>query len=271
MKPIVRWTIGDVKLRGFHILDRSIKNMLELYGDRFEYFVYCNCNADYNTDRVRKTCEKYNVNLYLQKWETCPFPAPSDAIYPSIWKVCPPRLKMDVHELILDNDVVFLKKPVEIEEFLDSDKTLVVEDTLRYFGVFNRWFRDDEAYNSGIMGCPPGYDFGKKIMGTWSERFEKMKNRKLGYGDEQGLLTYTLLQHPNIIVSSNRFAGLHADNVSDLVFNNMGEKKNPKMHNYTQENLEKIKKLPVLHFLESNRNPFHFAWSELFENKKIHF
>ena len=251
--------------------------MIDLYQDRFDYYVCSNCTSKTNQCKVQKICDQYGVQYYQQTWQTCPLPLSQEVHQKSsIWKICPPRLNPQVHELILDNDVVFYSKPEEIEVFLETNKTLVTQDSLQYFGRLSNLFTDQEAYNSGIMGLPPKYNFHLEILKYWhnhtiSKRFQELPDRLLSYGDEQGLLTYALLQHPHIVVNSERFVGIHAKFISELVFNHNYEYvKTPTEHDYTYSHMEKIKKAPVIHFLEANRAEYHHGWELLKPQKKIY-
>ena len=138
-KPIIRWTIGHVynTKTGYEILDFSIKNMLNLYQDEFEYFV---CYNKVNEPLLKSIVGKYKkVNLFKQNWDDCPLDidvpkimrVPQRELFNgSLWKITPPRLSISTHEILLDNDVIFLKRPKLIEEFLSrEDKNFIKKES----------------------------------------------------------------------------------------------------------------------------------------------
>lgn len=218
IKPIIRWTIGNSKQRSsYKILDMSIRQMISLYFDRFDYYVFYNNIKDEDIIFLK---EKYpNVIFAKQDWNLSPvnLSCPSDSenlnnhkqiINGSFWKICPPRINSNAHEIFLDNDLVFLKKPRAIEDFLSSkDKNLIIRDSNIYLGKYENLFDNEkQGYNSGVMGICPNYDFEKDIV-----RNSNLLDNDNNYGDEQGLLMYTLHGTNPIIGSSENFVGIHPD------------------------------------------------------------
>ena len=104
-----------------------------------------------------------------------------------MWKVCPARMRMDSHEIIMDNDIVLLKKFPQIDEWLSqTSKTLILEEPIRFYGKYDSLLPADGPFlNSGFMGMPPGYDFGAEISKSWKQ-YGSYEN--LSQADEQGLL-----------------------------------------------------------------------------------
>lgn len=166
-----------------------------------------------------------------------------------MWKVCPPRLRMETHEIVMDNDVVLLRKFPQIDEWLKQrDLVLMLEEPIRFYGRYDCLFPPDPPYlNSGFMGFPPGYDFGSAIREQW-EKYSKYEN--LTQADEQGLLTYTLSQTPAIRVHADQMIEvLHRDFKTKLTGEEQG-----------------------IHFTQANRIPNHHQWEkykEVMAKKKV--
>lgn len=226
-KPIIRWTLGAAKLKSsYRILDKSIKSILNLYADRFDYYVLY--NDDVKEYELNCLIEKYkNIRFLKQDWGSCPIrlKIPSEyydknnkhfydqRINGSFWKICPPRLNRNVHEIILDNDLIFLKRPKAIENFLcKNDKNFIIEDSNKYLGLYDNLFENEkQGYNSGIIGLHPNYDFEKDLTKNASHLNDCLDDND--YGNEQGLLMYTLYCTNPIIGSSEDFVGIHDDKI----------------------------------------------------------
>jgi hypothetical protein len=194
-KGLVRWTIGNVNSYSYDVLHMSVRNFLKIYQDRFNYIICHNNTTNY--DKLRKISETYNVPLYQQTFLNAPFPQ-TKKDNNCIWKYCPARLSLTTHEIFLDNDVVFLKECDYINEFLESEKTLMVEDYVKYQGRYRHLFNLEDKFNAGILGVPPYFDLSKEMINVWKAN-ESMDN--LNPGDEQGLVTYVLRQFPHIIIN----------------------------------------------------------------------
>ena len=146
-------------------------------------------------------------------------------------------MRMESHEIVMDNDVILLTKFPQIDRFLaEKDHALVLEEPIRFYGRYDCLFGADPPYlNSGFMGFPPGYDFGSAIAENW-ERFGKYEN--LSQADEQGLLTYTLSQQKNVRVGNDQMVEvLHRD--FQTVIDGRAQ---------------------AYHFTQANRIPSHHSW-----------
>jgi signal peptidase I len=280
-KPIIRWTIGHVKKSGYEILSNSIKNIKKLYSDEFEY---CVCHNDADKKEMENLKKTHKVNFIEQKWEDCPIknlkrPKKIDEktkqkINGSFWKICPPRLSKDTHEIILDNDLIFLKKPKIIEEFLSvNNKNLIIKDSNIYLGIYEHLFDNEkQGYNSGVIGLHPGYDFQNDIIKN-IVFIEGEEN--LNYGQEQGLLMYSLYKTNPLIGSSENFVGIHPDIIylncisgSDYILDKQNDTEKNKFIKLNKNLLKKVfNDADVVHFLMSNRKR-HKAWEYFKFNKK---
>lgn len=252
-KPLFRWTIGSCLPQGIEILSESINKTMRAFGtSEWDWAVcYNGLNRD-DMELVKKAIGNKPVELISQDWSTCPVPdncqSPKrkDGSFDwngnkcggTMWKTCPARMRIDSHEIIMDNDVVILKKFKQIDEFLESEKTLILEEPIRFYGRYDCLF-DDKVINlnSGFMGMPPGYDFGEEIYKNW-EKHGKYMN--LSQSDEQGLLTYTLSQQPNIRIKKEQMVEvLHRDYSAKIT----GREES-------------------IHFVQSNRIQNHVFWKK---------
>jgi hypothetical protein len=146
---------------------------------------------------------------------------------------------METHEIVMDNDIVLLKKFPQIDEFLAAtNKSLILEEPIRFYGRYDCMFGpDDSCLNSGLMGFPPAYDFGSEIQKYW-EKHGRYAN--LTQADEQGLLTYTLNQIPSVRIRKDQMVEvLHRDFVTKLSGHEQG-----------------------IHFTQANRIPNHHQWGK---------
>jgi len=119
------------------------------------------------------------------------------------WKLYPPRLFPDDHELCIDNDIVFLDPIQEIDRFYTGDCTLVLEGSSRTYGRFERCVPVGYQINSGVYGMPPGFNLQKYIDFFVREEWEEN-----AYGqhaasktfDEQGLVAVSLLSYGKFVI-----------------------------------------------------------------------
>lgn len=168
VKPLFRWTIGKVNKCGLDILVESVRRMRVLYD--FEY-VICHNNL---SPRDLSTLEQCKVRLVDQNQYLDSVKYPPDGKCPACWKLFPPRLAIDRHELFMDNDIVLFKQVPEINEFLSrKNVALVYQGKFGLHGSYRlpQWV----SVNSGIFGLPPSFDFSQEInnkIKPWADRFD---------------------------------------------------------------------------------------------------
>jgi hypothetical protein len=253
-KPLLRWTVGPCTSQGLEILAESIHRTTKALGiDKWDWVV---CYNGLNKDEVAflaTAAGNLPINFVSQDWALCPIndhcqtPRRRDGSFEwngtrcggTLWKVCPARMRMESHEIVMDNDVVILKKFPQIDEWLaQTEKALVLEEYIRFYGRYDSLFPPHGPFlNSGFMGFPPGYNFGTAIAEVW-EKHARYTN--LSQADEQGLLTYTLNQLPNYRITPTQMVEvLHRDFRTELT---------------GREN--------AIHFVQSNRIPNHHQWNK---------
>jgi hypothetical protein len=250
-KPLWRWTCGPCLSQGLEILAESIYRTTRAMGvDAFDWMVCYNSITRESLEYLQRAIGDLPVTLHAQNWIDCPIddemrtPRRIDGSYEgngnicggTLWKVSPSRMRRDAHEIVVDNDVVVLKKFPQIDEFLAStDKAVILEEPIRFYGRYNHLMPEAPFLNSGFMGLPPGYDFGAAIRQSWEEhgRFTKISQ-----ADEQGLLMYTLSKQPSLRVKPHQMKEVLA---RDMAVKITGDEQ-------------------AIHFTQANRIPSHVSW-----------
>lgn len=253
-KPLFRWTVGSCLQQGLDILVESIQRTTRTLGwDTFDWAVCHNGLNGEELGYIQRGIGTLPVHLFSQNWATCPVndncqtPRRKDGTFEwngkrcggTMWKVCPARMRMEAHEIVMDNDVIILNKFPQIEMWLkEMDKVLLLEEPIRFYGRYDCLFAPDVPnLNSGLMGYPPGYDFGSEIFNTWIKHGRYLN---LTQADEQGLLTYTLSQQPSIRIRADQMVEvLHRDFKTQLTGREQG-----------------------IHFTQANRIPNHKQWGK---------
>lgn len=253
-KPLFRWTVGNCLSQGLEILAESVARTTRALGiDNWDWVICYNGLNREELQYLQKAVAGRPISLINQDWAMCPIddncqtPRRKDGSFEwngnrcggTLWKVCPARLRMESHEIVMDNDIVMLKKFHQIDEWLESkDKALILEEPIRFYGRYDCLFGADGPFlNSGFMGFPPGYDFATAINATWS-RYGKYTN--ISQADEQGLLMHTLNELPSIRIRKEQMVEvLHRDYSTKITGRD-----------------------EAYHFTQSNRMPNHKSWRD---------
>lgn len=206
MKPLLRWTIGPVHPCGFDVLEQSVKAMKSLYD--FDMVICYNQLDDKQLERLRG----FDVELVDQSGFLSSLFCQPRAGYSVEWKLYPPRLRFQAHELFIDNDIVLHRKPPEISRWLGGNVGLLYQGLHGLHGSYAGLVPPGFRINSGIFGLPPHFDFEKKLMGV--------AKQWTGYFDEQGLVASTLLQHPFITIPLTVLPIVEPDWPMDLHYHN---------------------------------------------------
>lgn len=256
-KPLFRYTVGSCLPQGLEVLGESIKQTTQVLGvDRFDWMICYNGLNEEQLQTIKDHIGDLPFTLYEQNWELAAIssetkewstPKRKDGSFEwngnhcggTMWKVCPPRMRMETHEIVMDNDIVIRKPIPQIEYFLKTNNmALILEEPIRFYGRFDGLFPDKGPFlNSGLMGFPPGYNYQQEIIRVWEENGSM---EKLSQADEQGLLMYTLNQVPNIRISKEQ--------VKEILARDF---------NATLEET-----FCAYHFTQSNRIPKHHAWKK---------
>lgn len=254
-KPLFRWTVGPCLPQGLEILGESLARTTAALGiDTFDWVVCYNGLDANQIETIRQYIGNRPITLYEQSWANCPVPdacqSPqrSDGSFEwngnrcggTMWKVCPARMRMESHEIIMDNDIILQKKFPQIDYFLKvSNMALILEEPIRFYGRYDSVFPDGGSYlNSGFMGFPPGYNFGAEVLRVWEEYG---RHERLSQADEQGLLVYTLSRFPSLRIKKEQMKELLARDLKNSM---------AKGDAYSY------------HFTQSNRIPQHIWWKK---------
>jgi hypothetical protein len=197
IRPLARWTFGYCGSVGEEILRHSVKRFSIIYPE-FDKVV---CYNNLRTGQLA-FLKSLSIPLYEQK--------ESDLSYPMIpanappgwkhsmagwsWKLCPPRLSLNSHELWIDNDMVIRNRLSSIDRWLESRTTIISEGIKRAYGDFESLISYGKVYCAGLFGLPPTYDFESQV----ETHCKHLCDKPLGYYNEQGVVAMSML--PDTIV-----------------------------------------------------------------------
>lgn len=197
----IRWTIGDVSVRGFEALRLSIWGAWRAFGPETEYVVCVNTvSCDEARDRTGLVPDEVD-------WQPAA-DLPSflrDHLEASMaegvaWKFAPLRFFPDRWEIALDNDCILWERPTAIRRWLeasDGDLCVLAEDVKRCLGQFDE-LSGPGAFNTGIRGLPPGFDLESAMRSVLINKPVMLRSEL----DEQGLQAAALsLRKPPSLVS----------------------------------------------------------------------
>lgn len=194
-KPLVRWTVGPVSNLGWEILAESVKTFGKIYPE-FDRIVCYNHISDERIDFLKS----FGVDLYKSEQDeifyplTPPGPNPSGFGDPaSGWKLMPARLKINSHELWLDNDILIVDRVPVIDHWIQNDWKIISEGLFRIFGAYDHKVKAGIQACAGLFGCPPGFDFQSEIIELCNE---VLQGEPLGHYDEQGLVAAIMTNGP---------------------------------------------------------------------------
>jgi hypothetical protein len=177
-KKIVRWTIGNVSDEGVECLRLSVSNFIKFYDYQYDYYI---CHNQIDPARLKWT-NAFKINLLNQDEYVNSLIIPPLNNHPC-WKLYPPRIKLDSHELFVDNDVLIYKN-IDIEKLFDLS-FFISEGLERSYGFFDPMI--DPSFpkiNTGFFSIPPSFDFKLHLNYLISHYDLKWKN----HFDEQGLV-----------------------------------------------------------------------------------
>jgi hypothetical protein len=158
---VVRWTIGNVRPRGFEMLRLSVACAFRIFGPATKYVVCVNSlsgaeakerTGDLPTPVEWREVTRADLPDVLRSWF-------DDTLIEGMgWKLVPLRTCRECYELALDNDCILWDLPVAMRQWLSSaNECLFAEDCERSLGSFDS-LCPPGAFNAGIRGLPPGED-----------------------------------------------------------------------------------------------------------------
>lgn len=182
----IRWTIGDVSPAGFEALRLSVHGARRLFGRRAMYTI---CVNTLTVEEARRRAGPLPDEAAWRRIEggvpDCLRPFLSDDMSEGTgWKLVPPRLHADAHELALDNDVILWDLPEALRRWLadDGGRKVIAADVAPGHGRF-AGLCGPEPRNSGIRGIPARFDFEGAIAEVLEESPAELSSEL----DEQGL------------------------------------------------------------------------------------
>lgn len=193
---VARWTIGNTSQAGYESLAFSIASFRHLYPDT-KIAIYHNCPRNNLQYILRDFSDFVTLNDQSQYLKSkCP---PIGVA----WKLYPPRIAPDEHEICIDNDIVFLDRIPEIDAFFKGDCTLLLEGSSRNYGRFDRHVPPGYCINSGVYGMPPKFNFQKYVNFYSGDQWEINAfglHAASKTFDEQGLVAIALLSYRKIAI-----------------------------------------------------------------------
>ncbi len=229
MNKLVRWTVGPVSETGLDILRESVNNFKKLYPEVLR--IVC-----YNHIDVR-CLSNIDAELYSQAEPCFPLRPPDDNPEEASgcgWKLCPPRLCPEGHELWLDNDLVLLQRLPSVERWFNSGSAIISEGLhrQRMYGEYDQFVPTGSHVCAGLFGLPPGLDFSKRIL-----EYLRFATKLLGGYDEQGLVASIITNSPDWILTPLSELYISEDHVPFPTFSPS-----------------------AIHFVAANRKPWHRGW-----------
>jgi hypothetical protein len=197
IKPLSRWTFGYCGSVGQEILRHSIKRFSIIYPEFDKVVCYNNLKPG-----QLEFLESLEVPLHEQTEADLGYPLVPANFPPGWkhsmagwgWKLCPPRLRPESHELWIDNDMVIRHRLPSIDLWLQLSTTLICEGLKRAYGDFDHLIAEGTPYCAGMFGLPPLYDFKSQIK----IHCNNLNGKPLGYYNEQGVVVLSML--PDTIV-----------------------------------------------------------------------
>ena len=211
----IRWTIGNVRDRGFEMLRLSITCATKLFGPSAKYLVCVNeltvREAQRRTGPVPsgvgwQAVTRADLAPQLLPW------AEESCIEGMGWKLAPLRTFPDRYELAIDNDVILWDVPDGLHRWLaDPSAYMLAEDADRCFGAFDAQCSTAltnlgvRGLNAGIRGLPPSVDLGQALTLALTEAdadSRRLTGKPLdlsGEIEEQGLQAAAMARLPELL------------------------------------------------------------------------
>lgn len=187
----VRWTIGNVRPRGFEMLRLSIACAFRLFGPLARYVA---CVNSVSVSEARQRTGPLPIEPEWREVTRADVPSVlrthSDAglMEGMGWKLAPLRVSPERYELAIDNDCILWDLPEGMRHWLEApDGSLFAQDVDRCLGSFDG-LCPPGAFNAGIRGLAPGRDLGSALAEVLAERASRTPGERLEAEiEEQGL------------------------------------------------------------------------------------
>jgi hypothetical protein len=222
---IIRWTIGGCcQPRGFECLKIAVQNFQLLYPEAQRFI----CHNGLSPPQL-EFISALPAKLVNQEIEEYAGEHPQGVA----WKLRPPRLSPNCHEMFIDNDLIITERLPEIDQWLNANNTLGLEAEARHYGSFSNKVPKHYRINSGLFGLPPGFDMAHYLT-LWGKWENNCPNQSVTW-NEQGLVANTIThKYKPIIISKETIANCEVE----------------------------LLKAPGMHFVSLNRVKFHRPFAE---------
>ena len=151
-KPIVRWTFGPFSKTGHDILRYSVKLFQREYNDEFDLFICINNLSEEEISLVTNDLVFENCKFLIQDKLSNKL---NMKISGAAWKLVPPSLNINTHEIVIDNDLVLFKRSKYIENFLNGNHIICTKSAIRSYGNLDRY-----VGNFLMSALGPGFTAG---------------------------------------------------------------------------------------------------------------
>lgn len=218
----IRWTVGDVRERGFEMLRLSLVCAFHLFGPETKYIV---CVNTLQIEEAQRRTGELPIHVSANvEWRR----VTRDDLAPQLvqwlgdgehgyiegmgWKLAPLRTYPERYELAIDNDCILWGLPAGMRHWLTELRSfLFAEDADRCFGAFDP--QCDAALashgvrgmNAGIRGLPPGVDLGEALTLALTQAdsdARRLTGKPLdlsGEIEEQGLQAAAMAKLPELL------------------------------------------------------------------------
>ena len=194
---IARWTIGPVSQAGYECLALSIASF-QLHHPNTKIVICHNC-PKINCQNV---VSRFPEAIFIDQRSYAQSDIPPMGV---AWKLYPPRISPDDHELCIDNDIIFTEPLDEIEDFYQGNHTLLLEGLTRNYGRFEPHVPQPYCINSGVYGMPPNFNFDKYLNFYVTKSWETNAfgpHAASKTFDEQGIVALALLSYGKFVIIS---------------------------------------------------------------------
>jgi hypothetical protein len=281
--------VGNCTDQGIEILSESVRRAVQIYEDKFNWCICHNNLKPKQLVDLVALAEHFGIRMVKQSSRQLPISQSSmgspksgsefdwdgSRVGGTLWKLCPARETFDVHEIIMDNDVVLTEALPEIDEFLaSSDKCLILQDNVKFYGLFSNYVESEVALNTGLIGLPPNYYFADDI----GEMFYQVQSQNSGHdfdclsqADEQGMIAAVISKKDHIVISNAVIVEL-LSKTSEQRYSGRGGDGTTKKHLTSYRRFCESIFSPHrkgYHFCQANRTDAHFAW-ELYKKFQEH-
>ena len=196
-KPICRWTVGgsDISKEGLECLELATYKARRLFPECDLFIVYNNL-----PDKPLAFIKQIGLPLINANESECILEPSPDR---TEWLIWPPRVRKDVHEITMDNDIVLLRRHPVIDMFFKGGNLFFATESFneRHYGNYADVVPEGGMnINSGMYGMPPGFDFEKWIINFYI----KYGRREYSHPNPQGVVAAMLKTQKNLRIISNK-------------------------------------------------------------------